>query len=212
MARQVIDYAQDMTFQDLDEQQKQAVLKMLRSASNIISKQCILDASQQGVLDELQVEVGSATREITVGWETENQSEERDASPQVSTMPSLSWPQKGRITLEWIQTLISTFKWSAWKDPKEYQNVMPVTVVKKLINAASKIMRGEKNCVKIRVREDSEVIVVGDIHGQFHDLISLFEENAGFPSDRRYFIFNGNYVDKGSWGLEVLLVLLAWKV
>lgn len=205
VAKQVIDYACEMNFQDLDGPLKQAVVEILRSACNIVSKQRVFDSSLQGLLEELQVEVGSTTRERLVGGKLENLTKEQDTLP-------LSWPRNGRISLEWIQLLISTFKWSSWKDPKEFQNVMPVTVVKKLISAASKIMREERNCVKLRVREDSEVIVVGDILGQFHDLVALFEENAGFPSDHRYFVFNGNYVDKGSWGLEVLLVLLAWKV
>ncbi|XP_006466008.2 serine/threonine-protein phosphatase 7 isoform X1 [Citrus sinensis] len=205
VAKQVIDYACEMNFQDLDGLLKQAVVEILRSACNIVSKQRVFDSSLQGLLEELQVEVGSTMRERLVGGKLENLTKEQDTLP-------LSWPRNGRISLEWIQLLISTFKWSSWKDPKEFQNVMPVTVVKKLISAASKIMREERNCVKLRVREDSEVIVVGDILGQFHDLVALFEENAGFPSDHRYFVFNGNYVDKGSWGLEVLLVLLAWKV
>ncbi|KAL5822478.1 hypothetical protein ACOSQ4_020378 [Xanthoceras sorbifolium] len=185
---------------------------MLRSACNIISKHCVLDSSQRSVLERLELEVGLRTEERLVGWDTETQTKEQDPLVQASSMPSLSWPQNGCITLEWIQGLISTFKWASWKDPKDFWNLMPVAVVKKLIRAASKIMKGEKNCVKIHVGEDSKVFVVGDIHGQFHDLISFFEESAGFPSDHRYFVFNGNYINRGSWGLEVLLVLLALKV
>ena len=36
--------------------------------------------------------------------------------------------------------------------------------------------------------------------------------DAGYPDDARLFVFNGNYVDRGSWGLETFLLLLAWKV
>ncbi|XP_044497743.1 serine/threonine-protein phosphatase 7-like isoform X2 [Mangifera indica] len=212
VAKQVFDYASEMTFQDLDEQWKQAVLGMLRGARNVISKQSVLNSTQQGVIEELLAEVGLTRDERLLVSELESQSKEHDLSVEACCKPCISWPRNGRITVEWIQVLISTLKWSSWKDPKEFHNVIPVTVVKKLINAASKIMRGEKNCVKIHVKEDSEVVIVGDIHGQFHDLIALFEENTGFPSDRQYFVFNGNYVGGGSWGLEVLLVLLAWKV
>lgn len=58
---------------------------------------------------------------------------------------------------------------------------------------------------------ESEVVVVGDVHGQLHDVIWLLRD-AGFPGEKRVFVFNGDYVDRGAWGLETFLMLLAWKV
>ncbi|KAF7129243.1 hypothetical protein RHSIM_Rhsim10G0010600 [Rhododendron simsii] len=49
------------------------------------------------------------------------------------------------------------------------------------------------------------------IHGQLHDLIILLHD-AGFSADNRVFVFNGDYVDRGAWGLETFLLLLTWKV
>lgn len=81
--------------------------------------------------------------------------------------------------------------------------------------AASKILHKEPNCVVIDqdsgLNSDSRVVVVGDVHGQLHDVLFLLRD-AGFPSDDRFFVFNGDYVDRGAWGLEVFLLLLAWKV
>ena len=51
----------------------------------------------------------------------------------------------------------------------------------------------------------------GDIHGQFWDLLNIFNMN-GYPSHSSMYIFNGDYVDRGSMGLEVVLLLVAWKV
>lgn len=96
--------------------------------------------------------------------------------------------------------------------PSEFFSVMPVAVVDKLIDTASNILTTEPNCVGVDCHGDnSKVVIVGDIHGQFHDLLNLFEL-AGLPSEDQFYVFNGNYVDRGAWGLEVFSVLLAWKV
>ncbi|ELP88331.1 serine/threonine protein phosphatase PP-X isozyme, putative [Entamoeba invadens IP1] len=52
--------------------------------------------------------------------------------------------------------------------------------------------------------------VVGDIHGQFHDLKELFSI-AGTPPETT-FVFLGDYVDRGHYGLECLLLLAALKL
>ncbi|CAI8612000.1 unnamed protein product [Vicia faba] len=125
----------------------------------------------------------------------------------------LLWPSDDCVTFEWVQDMMFILEKASQKTlPTEFCHVVQTFVVFKLIDAACNVLRKEPNCVEINcLGEDSRVIVVGDIHGQFHDLMFLLK-HLGMPSENQFYVFNGNYVDEGAWGIEVFLVLLAWKV
>ena len=71
--------------------------------------------------------------------------------------------------------------------------------------------------VQIELREEDTIIklngnihVVGDIHGNIDDLLRIFEK-SGFPPETTY-LFLGDFVDRGKFGVEVLFLLFALKV
>ncbi|GMM31492.1 calcineurin catalytic subunit A [Martiniozyma asiatica (nom. inval.)] len=78
--------------------------------------------------------------------------------------------------------------------------------VLKIIRMATAIFEKEPNMLQI----ESPVTVCGDVHGQLYDLIKLFDI-AGDPENTS-FLFLGDYVDRGYYSLEVLLLLYAIKI
>jgi len=75
-----------------------------------------------------------------------------------------------------------------------------------LIDEATQIFVNQPALLEL----EAPIQIVGDIHGQYHDLLRLFE-HCGFPPDSNY-LFLGDYVDRGKNGLECICMLLAYKV
>lgn len=75
-----------------------------------------------------------------------------------------------------------------------------------IIKRASELFEGEPNLLKL----NDPITVVGDIHGQYYDLIKLLEV-GGLPGETQY-LFLGDYVDRGSFSVEVTALLYAIKI
>lgn len=75
-----------------------------------------------------------------------------------------------------------------------------------LIKKTAALFEQEPNMLKL----SDPITVVGDIHGQYYDLLKLLEV-GGSVGDTQY-IFLGDYVDRGSFSVEVVALLFATKI
>eukprot|EP00727_Mastigamoeba_balamuthi_P012628 m51a1_g7989 putative serine threonine-protein phosphatase 5 (484) ;mRNA; r:95775-97710 len=76
--------------------------------------------------------------------------------------------------------------------------------------AVIKALRAEPNVVEVDVPAGSRITVCGDVHGQFYDLLHVWDIN-GRPSVENPYLFNGDFVDRGSFSFETVFALLAYK-
>lgn len=104
---------------------------------------------------------------------------------------------------------------SAWvKNLMQYQKDRKVLHKKyacMIINKAKEIFEKNKSLMDIHREDEEEITVCGDIHGQYYDLLNIFEIN-GVPSEANPYLFNGDFIDRGSFSVEVIMTLLSWKI
>mmetsp|Transcript_20999 Transcript_20999/g.64191 ORF Transcript_20999/g.64191 Transcript_20999/m.64191 type:complete len:320 (+) Transcript_20999:146-1105(+) len=63
----------------------------------------------------------------------------------------------------------------------------------------------------ILLQLEAPIQIIGDIHGQYSDLLRMFDF-CGLPGNGAKYLFLGDYVDRGSNGLECMFLLMALKI
>ncbi|KAJ7513888.1 hypothetical protein O6H91_23G018500 [Diphasiastrum complanatum] len=99
-----------------------------------------------------------------------------------------------------------------WKPPVRRQFFLDFNEISELCDSVERLFAHESSVLRIK----APVKIFGDLHGQFGDLMRLFDE-YGFPStagDITYidYLFLGDYVDRGQHSLETIMLLLALKI
>jgi serine/threonine-protein phosphatase 5 len=106
------------------------------------------------------------------------------------------------VTVEFVTELLDWFR-----DQKKLHR----KYVHRLVLDAIALMHKLPSLVDVSIPDGGEFTVCGDVHGQFYDVLNMFELN-GKPSPTNPYLFNGDFVDRGSFSLEVILVFYAYKL
>ncbi|PVF99858.1 Metallo-dependent phosphatase [Serendipita vermifera] len=77
-----------------------------------------------------------------------------------------------------------------------------------ILKEASRVLSKEPNVLSLT----SPITICGDIHGQYYDLVRLMEPSLGGSASKTRYLFLGDYVDRGVFGIECLLLLYALKL
>ncbi|CAD7705298.1 unnamed protein product [Ostreobium quekettii] len=99
-----------------------------------------------------------------------------------------------------------------WSPPMDRRFFLSAEEISELCEEAENIFKKEPTVLSLQ----APIKLFGDLHGQFGDLMRLFEE-YGMPSvggDITYidYLFLGDYVDRGAHSLETICLLLALKI
>ncbi|XP_030372419.1 serine/threonine-protein phosphatase rdgC isoform X4 [Scaptodrosophila lebanonensis] len=105
------------------------------------------------------------------------------------------------ITKNDIDRLIDVFR-------KKKGNRLHPKYVAMILREGARCLKQMPNIVMVSTAVSQQVTVCGDLHGKLDDLLVVLYKN-GLPSTSNPYVFNGDFVDRGKKGLEVLLLLLS---
>ncbi|CCG25319.1 Sal6 protein phosphatase [Candida orthopsilosis Co 90-125] len=135
------------------------------------------------------------------------QKPQSSSSTSLSSSPPLI-PSNKKLAIDIdsvIERLLSTKKRSTSRKAKDALRV-DSEEIRYILGKSRQIFLEQPNLLRL----SPPVKVVGDIHGQFHDLIRIFN-CCGYPPYSNY-LFMGDYVDRGEKSLETILLLLCYKI
>lgn len=131
----------------------------------------------------------------------------------------------GKVTLQFMEELIEFYKGQrklhrkfAYKVHILYNKDFHLLTISTLFLFIFQILcdidtyfRNQPSLIDISVSDEAKFTICGDIHGQFYDLVNIFKIN-GIPSKNNPYLFNGDFVDRGSFSVECIFILFGFKL
>ncbi|XP_037030544.1 serine/threonine-protein phosphatase 5 [Bradysia coprophila] len=110
--------------------------------------------------------------------------------------------ENGKVTLKFMEELMEFYK---------QEKRLHKKFAYKILCEIDLYLRKQPSLVDIAIPDDAKFTICGDIHGQFYDLMNIFKIN-GLPSQTNPYLFNGDFVDRGSFSVECIFTLFGFKL
>lgn len=104
-----------------------------------------------------------------------------------------------KITLDAINKIIQTCR---------FGGTLHENTIVKVLRDVYKLFKVFPNIQHISINDNAKVHVFGDLHGNLSDLLHVLDE-TGLPNENNIFIFNGDFVDRGQYSIEVITIIFA---
>eukprot|EP00127_Corallochytrium_limacisporum_P006874 Clim_evm89s236 gene=Clim_evmTU89s236 len=93
-------------------------------------------------------------------------------------------------------------------DAFKAKHFLPDKYILQILAYTFRALKKQPNVNKIYVDNSVRVVVVGDLHGSLDDLVNILSDN-GLPGHHNFYIFNGDFVDRGNYSIEVMCLVLS---
>lgn len=119
---------------------------------------------------------------------------------------SVPYPATKRLTVDSVYDECDKLKLELIREHFFNEGRLTEDLALKIISRAKELLQREPNILKVA----APVVIVGDIHGQYYDLLTALGEDH--DKNEYNYLFLGDYVDRGHFSIEVLLYLYSLKI
>ena len=191
----LIEKIKEIKFQ-LEKKNKKILNNSLNSNSSEAPPEELLDI--KFIEEEIKKEENKKKREELLKTDIDYKSDTSDTE----TIRKPEYKGKLSLTKEWIENKVI--------EGMKKKNFMSKLSLLRIILDVIKINMHEPSLIDIEIN-NKNFNICGDIHGQFYDLLKIFDE-CGYPSESNPYLFNGDFVDRGGFSVECIITLLCFKL